>query len=365
MQNAIDATTPTPVPPARPYVRHAKRDMWGRALFLWEREGKRGYQFEDGDVRVFAEGYYHFLQPAVAIDAELRVRLEQLALKNGALPKADDKSGKSKGPAAAQPTLADQLTLFLEMFPEGFAGEAFATKHRGGKGRRVKRHRDPALAVAADLLRPDALRDLVDRGMYAELATRLVDVLAPTDLVTKAQLDALRKLTFDARLAAAMVDFIHGDGDEGTRFRTLRRALARAGLKTPAWPMLTGLLALAHPERHVCVRRSAFERQAKLLSVPGKRTRKVCVEAYQSYRAMAEAIRDELTERGRAPKDMFDLHDFIWLTLRPAAKADLETAMVARMSAEAAEAEKALAETAADPEAANDDGDSDDTPEAA
>ena len=254
------------------------------------------------------------------------------------------------------------------MFPEGFAGEAFRAKHRGGKGRKVKRHRDPALALAAELLRPEALRDLVARGMYDELATRLVDVLKPTDLVTKTQLDALKKLTFDARLAEAMVEFIHGEGDEGTRFRTLRRALARAGLKTPAWPMLTGLLALAHPERHVCVRRSVFERQAKHLSIAGKRGRKVCVESYQSYRAMAEAIRDELTDGGHAPQDMFDVHDFIWLTLRPAVKADLNDKMVARMSAEAAEAaaaEKAVAETAANPEAANDDSDSDDTPEAA
>jgi hypothetical protein len=39
---------------------------------------------------------------------------------------------------------------------------------------------------------------------------------------------------------------------------------------------------------------------------------------------MVHRIRAELVESGMAPKDLIDIHDFIWTTLRPAARKQLE-----------------------------------------
>ncbi|MEL6182380.1 MAG: hypothetical protein AAFS10_25715, partial [Myxococcota bacterium] len=37
---------------------HTKRPNWGRAILAWEQGGKRGYQFEDGRLRVFKKDFY-------------------------------------------------------------------------------------------------------------------------------------------------------------------------------------------------------------------------------------------------------------------------------------------------------------------
>src|SRR5688572_12808538 len=45
---------------------HASRPEWGGALIAWERDGKRGYQFEDGQLRIFTTGHYYLLEPIAA-----------------------------------------------------------------------------------------------------------------------------------------------------------------------------------------------------------------------------------------------------------------------------------------------------------
>jgi hypothetical protein len=309
-------------------------------LFLWEREGKRGYQFEDGEVRTIADGFYHLLEPAVTVDAELRVRLRRLAEANG---EADETKGvwerKDKTPRAK---IADQIAMFLAAFPGGFADEAWRSGHRGGgTRRRVKQHREPALADAGHLLAADALRELVRDRRYDTLQERLVAVLEATDLVTKSQLGALRQLRFDARLAAAFVAFLHGDDEDPVRFSELRRALAVAGLKTPAWPLVTGLLSLVRPADEVCVRPSVFEPQAKIAGLAGKRGRQPSCDDYIAYRAVAGWVREQLIERGLEPADMLDMHDFILYTLRRGGRDDLDAAMVARLDAESSERDAA------------------------
>ena len=37
---------------------HRKRPQWGYAIVAWEKGDKRGYQFEDGQLRVFKDAFY-------------------------------------------------------------------------------------------------------------------------------------------------------------------------------------------------------------------------------------------------------------------------------------------------------------------
>ena len=50
--SSTDQEDSAPVPGDRLY-RHSKRKQWGFAVLAWEKEGKRGYQFEDGELRVW------------------------------------------------------------------------------------------------------------------------------------------------------------------------------------------------------------------------------------------------------------------------------------------------------------------------
>src|SRR5690606_26156746 len=64
----VTDSNPTPGPQAQSVVyQHTKRAQWGLAALVWERDGKRGYRFEDGSERVFREGFYHLLEPRPAV----------------------------------------------------------------------------------------------------------------------------------------------------------------------------------------------------------------------------------------------------------------------------------------------------------
>jgi hypothetical protein len=43
-------------------------------------------------------------------------------------------------------------------------------------------------------------------------------------------------------------------------------------------------------------------------------------ETYVAYLSMAQAVRNHLAEAELPPKDLLDVHDFIYETLRPAAR---------------------------------------------
>ena len=44
---------------------HSKRSQWGMSILVYEGEGQRRYQFQDGQLRTFKDGYYQLLEPVV------------------------------------------------------------------------------------------------------------------------------------------------------------------------------------------------------------------------------------------------------------------------------------------------------------
>jgi hypothetical protein len=305
-------------------------------LVLWEREDKRGCQFEDGELRVFSRPYFELLQPAKQPDPSLRRRLREQAAANGFDFDAGTTSGtKNRAAAAPVPTLDDQITVFESLYPESFDGQAWteATRARA-KGKGLKRHRDAAIAKAADLLSKEALRACIDAGDYNGVFARIVDVVGDTDLATRAQLSIFEGLTVDLELAESMYGFLHDvrGGDLATMAR-LRRALARHGVRKIAWPVITAPRALLYPRDHLCVRPSAVRAQAKSLMPRFRPGATPSADDYARCLELAMIVREELTKQGFAVRDLFDVAHFMRMTLAPKVKEELHSAMDDRRTA--------------------------------
>jgi len=331
---------------------HVKRKEWGFAIMAWERDGKRGYQFEDGELRVFKDGYYHLLEEmedvvdAISIIARLAAKRESARKKEDAKSRGS-RSGRSSVNVEDLPTIGEQMLVFRSLFPQGFDDPAWIKEHRGGDGRALKRHRAPAVSRARDSLAQESLDALLEAGQTHSVIERACEVLDKTDLVTKSQVDPLRETGRDSRLAQAVVDFLYGETDVETRFAMLCRALATATRKPPSWQLATALGSLVHPTDHVCIRPSVFAAQARTMAPRVRASKSPTSAAYVGYIKMARKIDAELRNDGLEPADLLDVHDFIWVTLRPAAREVLERiraeAAVAAAASKAAAAEAAPA----------------------
>lgn len=332
---------------------HTRRKEWGFAIMAWERDGKRGYQFEDGELRVFKEGYYQLLEEMddVADGDEIVSRLEAVRARAG---EKDDKKkrsgrgGRSSVNIEDLPTLGEQILVFRSLFPLGFDDAGWIKEQRGGDGRALKRHREPAIKRAQDALNKESIETLINAGQTHTVIERACEVLDKTDLVTKSQVDPLRGTTRDSRLAQSMLDFLHGDAELDTRFAMLCRALATATRKPPSWQLATALGALVHPANHTCIRPSVFAAQARTMAPRLRPSKSPTSAAYAGYVDMAQKIETQLNAEGLEPRDLLDIHDFIWVTLRPAASEVLERirAEAAAAPPEEAAAPAAAAETA-------------------
>ncbi len=290
--------------------RHKKREEWGVAVFLWERDDKRAFRFADGETRVFKQGFYQLMIPAQnpgdGSADELRARV---------------RASESGGKQAIVPTTGDQLVLLLKTYPKGFTGPNWISTHRGG-GRRLKRHRDPSIKQARELLDPSKLREAHEAGDY-ELALRaLTELLAATDLVPSAHVKKLEETKPTKELSATLLRV--AEDPERAKVRDMQAALVGAHGPATSWQVLTAPLALLAPHKHLCVHPSVFATQGGIVMPRFNAPKQASEAGYQRYLEVARMVEDELVALGHAPTDLIDLHDFVWTTLRPAAREELE-----------------------------------------
>lgn len=304
---------PAPQPGDRLY-QHSKRKQWGLAVLAWERDGKRGYQFEDGELRAFPQQFWSLLVEAECPPDQAARLLAKLGRQSGAAKGGD---GKAK---ERQLTFAEQLQVFLAEYPEGFAGAKWKDEHRGeGVPRRLKRHRDFAVAEAAELLSVEALDGLIAAGNHDEVARRLGEVVSGSDLVTRAQAEPIARAAASPDLSKGVRDFLYGGGELEARFDELCRLLLEAGRKQLSWPLVTAVPAVVRPDAHVAVRPTVLGKQAQWAHPRLRWAAKPDGKAYARILAMAHTVRDALAGAGHPPKDLLDVYDFMLVTLRPAA----------------------------------------------
>lgn len=305
-------------PKAPALYRHAKRPEWGLAIVAWERPEKRAYQFQDGQLRVFKDGFYQFLEE---VDLPADQSAEVLASLGRALGRSEkSRASGTKKPAVLIP-LSAQIDYFREQYPAGFEDEAWLSGKRGGEAkRRLKRHRDPALAQAREVLDVAVLDEMMAKGEHEQIVDALLGLLTKTDLVSAAKLKPLKELAAERKKPAveALRDMLYGDGSIVPRLTRFNSWLTKG-----SWELVTAPLALAHPDEHVCVHQNVFKQQAQWMAPRMMHSTKPDGPGYERYLAMASSITDKLKAEGMPPKDFFDVYDFCYETLRPAVRAAL------------------------------------------
>src|SRR3990172_2828311 len=113
-----------------PIVRFPSRPEWGRGLLVEERDGKRYYDFEDGERHVLLEQGWSKLEEVSLAEKEraaLERRLKGIAQRKEAVAKKSKKRGASVKTASS---FADQLAAFDARFPGGFLGERYVAQER-------------------------------------------------------------------------------------------------------------------------------------------------------------------------------------------------------------------------------------------
>ncbi|MCB9553181.1 MAG: hypothetical protein H6705_15140 [Myxococcales bacterium] len=295
---------------------HRKRPEWGLAIRAHDGEQKQRYLFQDGRLRAFPEQFCHFMEPAdkpfdVAerVARQLAAQLEGHGFENPA-PVAPD----------ARVPFDDQLKVFAELFPGGFTDPDYVRQVRHADKRR-KRHRDPAVADARALLSAERLDALIAAGDGEAALQAVSEVLDRTSVCSARDRRVLDVLPAERRLdfAVALRDLLHGEGayfDRFTRFIAVVDADPEVRM---TWPLATVLPALVHPGEHVVIKQSVFRKQAQWMAPRLSCGKVPNAGLYERLRRMAIAVREKLEAAGHRPRDLFDVYDFIWSTLRPKA----------------------------------------------
>jgi hypothetical protein len=297
--------------------RHTKRPEWGLAILAWDRGHTRGYQFEDGRFRKIKKGYFKLLEPVDEFD-------ESGDIVRSSLTEAVLQADRSANRPLKQPVCAfdEQVDLFLRLYPKGFHDPEWIAEHRGEPGESaLKRHRDPVVQEAAERLSAARCEELISSGRQVELADTIIEILGGTTLVAISYAKQLRRLEDEEKVqfAESVANLLHGEEHFSRRFRAHLEVMERLLGQRPSWRAATALPAIVHPDRHVSVRRSAFARQAGSIAPAAKYGRKPRVGSYRNYRRVAMGVKKRLIDAGHEPRDLLDVHDFIWATLRKSA----------------------------------------------
>lgn len=292
-------------------------------MLAWESANRRGYVFENGQVRVLAEPFYALMREVDRPLDEIQALFKCLKPELDAARAEQGAAIHTPRPAASAMTFQDQIAAFHAEYPKGFSDPLWLEQQRGVKaGKRVGAHREPAIAEAQEKLSAESLKTRIAEQAFQAIHNDICAVLRATDLVPSAEI-AVFASDDPARqreLSLMVNELLHGKGAFGPRFDHFLSAFQQTVKKPVGWQLVTTLVALMDPTDHVSVRPPAFRAQAKMMAsrlsipkLPGAASYMRCV-------AMAKLLWTKLTEHGETPRDMLDVLDFVRITTRPAAR---------------------------------------------
>ena len=199
---------------------------------------------------------------------------------------------------------------FLRFFPGGFADETYIEWERGYKWQAHERW--------TERLEPAAYRALLDRGRFADVTEHAVRVESRTNLLFSfekmALRDAVKSPSGARRFAEGLYEFLHGRGDDRTRFERWCETVAelpRRQTRVLTWPLLTVFGFIAQPERHFFLKPNVTRIAAREYGFDFTYQSRPNWDTYQSLLAFAETVRGDV--RDLRPRDMIDLQSFIWV----------------------------------------------------
>ena len=308
LTNHIDAHDPNASVPT--LFRHTKRESWGLGILQRVMDDRVQMQFQDGRNRSFKRGYYHFLD---AVDRPMNATMGVVEALRSMMPEEDQPMRNHR---PEPPSMEEQIDYLRELFAGGFQDEKYANHHRtDGRKRPLKRHRDALLARSEKYLTHKVLG-----GDPTTAHAATVKVLSVTDLVKAKErksyasideshhedvMNALRALLFGKSKLIGRLD---------AYVRTLETAMGEA----PTWELATVFLGAAHPQEHVVVRERVLSLQATWMAPGLLLSERPMGLLYERLVTMAKGVDDHLRQKGLEPRDLLDVHDFMWATLKPA-----------------------------------------------
>jgi hypothetical protein len=312
------------LPEALAVFEHEKRHDWGLGILAWEGTQKRGYVFENGQLRILAREFYALMREVDRPADEIRALYDALKPE---LEAARKSAGVDCRPVRVAPhsiSFDDQLALFRREHPDGFEGGAWLESQRGKNARkRLPRHRDAAIAQAAATLGRAELLAHIAHGDSPVVLEAAFTLLRKSDLVGAAELAGSDRIEpEDARhVATALVALLYPQSSGySALFDRFVAELSRSLRRPAGWQLVTALPALLRPNDHVCVRPGSFREQAKWMAPRLVLPKLPSGSSYERCRAMAELVATRLREQGERPQDLMDVHDFIRVTTGPGAK---------------------------------------------
>jgi hypothetical protein len=318
--------TPRPTEPTKQIVKHPGCPQWGLGFLVEERDDKRFYDFEDGQLHSIAKAFWSKLEPvelaaaeAEALEAKIKSLREKAVI---------TKKPRGRPQPVVHVTFEEQVARFQEELPGGFTGDAYIAQERGtgedgasteGLKKKQKALKADAIAAADRLLVEAELKALLDGGKADEFVARIkklhqasTGLLHPLgDLIPFGKMPADHNKPF----AEACFDLLFGDGEFSSRFDRYVEVLAVDKLNT--WPLATILPALRFPREHVFVKPSFYEKQAAVLGFDLGYERLPVAAVYERMLRLARLLQERLTEGGLVPRDFMDVYTFIARTITP------------------------------------------------
>ncbi len=116
---------------------------------------------------------------------------------------------------------------------------------------------------------------------------------------------------------------LHAKGKLIPRFEAWVAALETAMGRAPTWNLATVLLGAVRPKKHLVVRPKAVTLQKQWMAPGLSVSDRPMGILYERLVGMATKLRDRLKDNDLEPQDLLDVVDFMWLTLKPAAKREI------------------------------------------
>jgi hypothetical protein len=199
---------------------------------------------------------------------------------------------------------------FLRFFPEGFQDETYIDWERGYKAAAHE-------AWASSLSRFE-MRSLINKGEFAEIASRAARIEGKTNLLFSfekmALRDALKPPEGAEAFAKGLYAFLHGRGSDRQRFEAWIEtvgALPRRQTRVLTWPLVTVFGFIAQPDKHIFLKPNVTRIAAREYGFDFDYRSKPNWETYTSLLQFAERVRHDNADL--RPRDMIDLQSFLWV----------------------------------------------------
>jgi hypothetical protein len=197
---------------------------------------------------------------------------------------------------------------FLRFFPEGFADETYTDWERGYKWNAHEQWEES--------LDRKSFARLLEQKKFEEIAATAVRIESRTNLLFSFEKMALRDAikTGAREFATGLFEFLHGRGNERTRFERwveVVESLPRKQTRVLTWPLVTVFGFIAQPEKHIFLKPNVTRVAAREYEFEFQYRSRPNWETYTSLLEFAETIRRDQKEL--RPRDMIDLQSFMWV----------------------------------------------------